>query len=262
MNVLTLGVIGIIVLGIVIGSVKVFAQYVTNILIAAFSIVLVIYTAPILSKYIENHTRIDDIIVSKVEKVVEQDMEDKVKLDYWMETQDFIKDQKTLKAMVRDAYAINPKETARVNLLRYAGLPKGMTDLMIEHVKKYDATYIKANGFGEYAAKFVVGRFMLLVSALIVAHFIFGAADSLRRFKESHENNYTVAIGRMNKIGGAILGGFAGLLIVWGIFILCQNVEYYDKALDAVHQIKASPLLSFINKNNVVATLYNWINYS
>ena len=257
MNILTLIVFGILVTGLLIGTVKIIAKQVLSVIIALFAVVCAYFYSPAICDFIKNKTGVDDYVRAKVSSIVDGDIENKVKYDYYMETGQDAEalDPQTLATLKNKAYSIDPKKTARVNILKYVGFPEDLTEVMINNVSRYDTMYIEANSFSDYVSIYMVDRLLLMIANFVIFIFIITAFHAGMTVLEKSPG---VVTGYVNKAGGAVLGGFISLMIIWFVFMVLKDGKS-ETCIEAVKQINSSTILSFIQENNVVATFFTGV---
>ncbi|MCR5586661.1 MAG: CvpA family protein [Lachnospiraceae bacterium] len=263
MNTLTLIVVGLVIFGMMVGYVKVFARSVINVIIAVFAIVQALFLGPMLCDFIMDVSHLDNIIERKLGEIVQGDIEEKVSRDYWLKTGVDTEDisPRKLEKLVSNAYYVDPTQGVRANILRYAGFPDSITDQMVALVDKHDDSYIpqdEYDNFAEYIAVFLVGRFYLLFSGLIIFMMISIPIQMFVKYSDEGKSSRVLLVAYTNKIGGAILGGFTALIIVWSAIFMLKAVPS-NISTQVEKQIDESVVLSTIEENNVVELFYNKI---
>ncbi len=258
MNTLTIIVIGIIAVGMMVGYVKVFARRFLGLIITIFAIVHTIYFGPVLAKDIINNTKVDNILEEKISSMVQSDINTKITRDISIATgvtMDKVPIKKINK-LAKATYYVDPMQSARANIFRYAGFPTSINNTLVATAAKYDRTYIKEDNFADYVAIFLVERVIKIVSDLAIFIIIVGGFHIALAWLERNKESNIKLIGNIHKIGGACLGGFTAMMIIWvllaGLEVIPSNIKSH-----VVNQINDSVVLTTIQDNNLVMSMYN-----
>ncbi len=257
MNALTIIVIGVIAVGMMVGYVKVFARRFLGLIITLFALVHTIYYGPTLAQYIIDNTKIDNAVEKKISAFVQSDINTKVARDISIATgvaSDKVSVKKINKA-AKATYYVDPMQSARANIFRYAGFPTSINNMLVATAEKYDRTYIKEDNFADYVAIFIVERIVKIASDLaIFLIIVIGFQISLAWLERNKESNVKL-IGNIHKVGGACLGGFTSMLIIWillaGLEVIPSNIKS-----DISKQIDDSIVLTAIQDNNFVMSMF------
>ena len=253
MNTLTIIVIGIIAIGMMVGYVKVFARRFLGLVITLFAIVHTIYLGPVLADDIIKHTKVDNAIEAEISKIVQSDINNKIARDISIKTGVAMESVsvKKINKLAKATYYIDPMQSARANIFRYAGFPTSINNMLVASAEKYDRTYIKESNFADYVAVFLVERAIKVASDLAIFIIIVAGFQIALAWLERNKESNVRLIGNIHKVGGAVLGGFTAMMIIWvmlaGLQVIPSNIK--DKA---VNQINDSVVLTMIQDNNLV----------
>ncbi|MCR4716926.1 MAG: CvpA family protein [Lachnospiraceae bacterium] len=258
MNTLTLVVMGIIAVGILVGYHKVFAKKVLMIIVTIFALVQVVYFGPTLAQHILDGSKIDEALEDKVSALIQNDINTKIARDLSIATGVSMDDisSKKIKKIAKATYYINPADSARANIFRYSGFPESITRAMVDLASKYDKTYIAEKDFADYVSIFLVERAIKIAADIFLYLFITISFQIAIAYMERNRNENNVTLfGYINRVGGAVLGGFTAMIIVWVLLTGLQLIPSNLKE-DANKQINDSAILTFIQDNNLLTTMY------
>ena len=261
MNILTIIVVGFLILGGFIGYYKVFARPVLGIIIGLFALSVSYYVSPFLSSQLGGSITFDEFVVEKLSNVILEDMQTKVSVDYARHTGVDLTSisQELTNQLVTQTFTINPNKTARVNIMQYLGFPASVTSKMTEVVGKYDDIYIEASSAPEYIAILLVQRAMEIGTFLLLAWAIYHGINYGIDYMDKNKNSNVKLIGNINKIGGAVLGCFTVMVVVWAVFVLMENI-YFGPINDFVmDQVYTSRILTAMHNHNLVHSVCSTI---
>lgn len=251
MNSLVLLVIGIMLAGMAIGYVKIFARKFTMFMVMLFSVYVTIQYAPVVNNYIVNN-----IDLSKAEKkitsLVDKYLDAKVEGEYIVENGETLSDTnpEMIQKLKEERFVFDTDDAARINIIRNLEFPANITQMLLDTAGKYDNTYIQADSFAQYMARFFIWKTIKIVSYLLVLcilSILYCALDGAKnRLKDGLYSGY------LNQITGAVLGFFGAVLIIWVLFAVVKEMPDQSSVAGIVRQINSSKLLSFIQENNMV----------
>ena len=251
MNILTIVVIIIIILGAVCGYMKGLVKSLLGAVFSVASIVLAYLISPFMYNIMVQRTVLDDYFTEKISQLIEEDVELKVKNDYFYKTgiqlKDSVEDKELIKKLKEEAYGFDPDLSDQINIINNLEIPESMKkELNNNNDKKTD---IEADNFYDYIAKYVVGRAMRLL-AYLASCFLVGVVLAIIVVALGFISNLPV-VGSLNKLGGALLGGVMGLIIVWIMFTVFVSLPGQEFCQKAVKQIEESKILSYLQDRNM-----------
>ena len=254
MNILTLIILGFLILGGFIGYHKVFARSVLNVIIAVFALSVSFYVSPFLSNELGGSITLDEVMIEKISAVILEDMQTKVAVDYARHNGLLYSDvsQELTNQLVSETFHVDPSVTARLNILQYIGFPKSVTAKMTEVIKEYDDIYIDSSYAPEYIAIFLVQRAMEIGTFIIIAWLIYHGMGFGIDYMDKKKDSEVKFVGTVSKIGGAVLGCFTVMVVVWALFVLMENIRFGGINDFVMDQVYTSRILTAIHNHNLI----------
>lgn len=253
MNILTIVVIIIIILGAVCGYMKGLVKSLLGAVFSVASIVLAYLISPFMYNIMVQRTVLDDYFTEKISQLIEEDVELKVKNDYFYKTgiqlKDSVEDKELIKKLKEEAYGFDPDLSDQINIINNLEIPESLKKELIKNNNYGKKTDIEADNFYDYIAKYVVGRAMRLL-AYLASCLLVGVVLAIIVVALRFISNLPV-VGSLNKLGGALLGGVMGLIIVWIMFTVFVSLPGQEFCQKAVKQIEESKILSYLQDRNM-----------
>lgn len=253
MNTLTVIVILIIVFGAVIGFMRGLLRCLVGMLFSALSVLIAYLISPFMYGILVEKTSVDDYVTERISTMIEEDIEQKIKDEYFEKTGLELTDTDLLKSLKEKVYQYDPDKSDQANIINNLNIPKSLKKSLVDDNAYGEKTDIEADNFYDYIAKLIVKRAMKMIS-YVVSFLLISIIFAIIIIALKIVTKLPV-IGGLNKIGGAILGALISLVIVWIMFVIFVNYPGQDFCKNAAKQIEESKILLYIQDNNFVQAL-------
>ena len=136
-------------------------------LMGIFALVFVFFAAPRINTFLINRIGEYGIIERQLSRIVDGDIETKIKREYQIETGHVLNDEAVLEQIKNEQYQIDPNISDELNILAHAGLPSGIINTLMANFADWGTSTITASTFSDYVAKFFILRIVMLISYII-----------------------------------------------------------------------------------------------
>ncbi len=136
-------------------------------LMGVFALVFVFLVAPKINTFLINRIGEYGIIERQLSRIVDGDIETKIKREYLIETGHALTDEAVLEQIKNEQYQVDPNLCDELNILAHAGLPSGIMNTLIMNFADWGTATITASTFSDYVAKFFILRIVMLISYFI-----------------------------------------------------------------------------------------------
>ncbi|MBQ9233985.1 MAG: CvpA family protein [Lachnospiraceae bacterium] len=255
MNTLTIIVIALIAACMIIGAIRGFVKSALGLIFSVVSLVVAYMLVPFVGIFIVNNTGIDEYVEEKVKLKIENEIEDRIKKDFFAETgMDIMSvDPGLIDVIKTEVYANDPNKNEQIDIIKSLGFTEGFTNSLIENNNDDEKNRIGAVGFYDYIAKYIGYRAANLVAYVITfftINIIFAVLTLILKLAVK-----LPVLNGLNRLGGALLGAVLGLVIVWAVFVLFESIPGQDICVRAVDQINESSFLTFIQEKNIFTSM-------
>ena len=253
MNALTIITIIIILSAAVIGYIKGLVRCVFGVLFSVITFLLPYLISPFIYGILVDRTTIDDYAERRVSAIIEENVEQKIKGEYFEKTGQELADITLLEKLKEEAYKYDPTKSDQTNIINNLSLPESLKKNILDNNNYGESIGIKADNFYDYISKYIVERAMRMV-AQAVSFLLIGLILSVIIIALKLVSKLPI-LGGINRVFGALLGGFMGLLIVWIFFAICVSFPGQEFCANAVKQIEESKILTFIQDINLFSLI-------
>lgn len=136
-------------------------------LMGILALVFVFFAAPKINTFLINRIGEYGIIERQLSRIVDGDIETKIKREYQIETGHVLNDEAVLEQIKNEQYQIDPNISDELNILAHAGLPSGIINTLMANFADWGTSTITASTFSDYVAKFFILRIVMLISYII-----------------------------------------------------------------------------------------------
>ncbi|MBE5941679.1 MAG: CvpA family protein [Lachnospiraceae bacterium] len=206
---------------VVIGWARGFLKVLLSVAGLIVSIMLALYVAPRVSGYVQEHTKLDEVIASYISE--ELGFDDKMK--------------ETTKAQ-------------EIEVIRELAIPETLKSNMLDNNNSEMYSALQATGVYEYIAKsiaVVIINAVVFLSLLVIARVFFATlgkvADGLTKLP---------IVRSLDKVGGGVLGMIQGLILIWILFLLLSVTSASSISYEMIASIRQIPLLKLLYDNNLI----------
>lgn len=206
---------------VVIGWARGFLKVLLSVAGLIVSIMLALYAAPRVSGYVQEHTKLDEVIASYISE--ELGFDDKMK--------------ETTKAQ-------------EIEVIRELAIPETLKSNMLDNNNSEMYSALQATGVYEYIAKsiaVVIINAVVFLSLLVIARVFFvtlgKVADGLTKLP---------IVRSLDKVGGGVLGMIQGLILIWILFLLLSVTSASSISYEMIASIRQIPLLKLLYDNNLI----------
>ncbi|MBO4863656.1 MAG: hypothetical protein J5517_04785 [Eubacterium sp.] len=155
-----------------------------RILLGILLIAFMVCISPKVNAFLINRLGEHGLLEQTLSRIVDEDIETKVKRDYEMATGEELKDEALLEELKAQAFSYNPAFSDELNILLNCGFPQGINNTLILNFAGFGTARISAGTFPDYVAKFFVLKLTTLASIFIT----FSAATKI--FMDDREYGY------------------------------------------------------------------------
>lgn len=213
-------IVGVVILGNAIRGMKVgFIRTVFSLVSMILAVILTIWISPYLKDFLKNNEKINDGLISKIEKMLPFSAEEVVE-----EGQDSLIDEMKLPQFLRQS------------------LKKNNT---LEKQKE-----LAANSFEEYISRYLADIFInslsFILTYIIISLILWLICSALNIISK------LPLLNSMNKTAGLLAGCVQGLFMVWLFFILLTVFGSTSFGQNTMEMIGESEILSIIYNNNIL----------
>ena len=131
MNALTVITIIIILSAVVIGYVKGLVRCVFGVLFSVITFLLAYLISPFIYGFLVDRTTIDDYAEHKVSAIIEENVEQKIKGEYFDKTGQELTDIALLEKLKEEAYKYDPSKNDQANIINNLNLPESFKLLIL-----------------------------------------------------------------------------------------------------------------------------------
>ena len=136
-------------------------------LMGILALVFVFFAAPKINTFLINRIGEYGIIERQLSRIVDGDIETKIKREYRIKTGQVLTDDAVVEQIKNEQYQIDPNLSDELNILAHAGLPSGIMNTLLVNFADWGTSTITASTFSDYVAKFFILRIMMLISYII-----------------------------------------------------------------------------------------------
>ena len=136
-------------------------------LMGILALVFVFFAAPKINTFLINRIGEYGIIERQLSRIVDGDIETKIKREYRIKTGQVLTDDAVVEQIKNEQYQIDPNLSDELNILAHAGLPSGIMNTLLVNFADWGTSTITASTFSDYVAKFFILRIVMLISYII-----------------------------------------------------------------------------------------------
>ena len=138
-----------------------------QVLMGMLIIVFVFTVTPKINVFLVNQLGQYGVIEKTLSRIVDSDIETKVKREYEQRTGQEIHDEGQLAKLKTDSFSDDPEIPDELNIILNAGLPQGINNTLLNNFSNLGTSSIRAASFPDYVSKFFVARIITLLSICI-----------------------------------------------------------------------------------------------
>ncbi len=165
-NILILAVIAGVIITVIVELVKFILKQSRKTLLIGLVVITTLMVVPRISAFIIGKIGSKNFLVRNISRAIDEDIERKIRLDYQMKNGYRLdeSDHATVEAIKQKEYAIDPSIGDEGNMLRHSGFPKQITEgFILAGLMKFSKNTVHADNYPDFAAQFVVSRFITFV---------------------------------------------------------------------------------------------------
>lgn len=249
---------------VVVGAVRGFFRIGLSLLSSVLTVIIVIYTAPMVGDMIAKFTPFDEMVEDKcVELFVPEISADLfagkdltgTSLEHlsWEELQKLGSvDWRALGIASEDILDVIgeiPKEE-QVKQVENSIFPEFVKEALLDNNNNAVYEELGVDSFPKYVASYISRMVIHILSflvtfilAIIIVKALMAAVDIIGELP---------VIGTLNHIGGALLGVLGALLIVWVIFLIVTILYSTNIGIQCFEMIESSQILTFLYRTNLL----------